>query len=105
MSNTNSIQVALIEWGTNKKIKDVFMRGHVPAEGEFFIDDDHAGEDWKDKMYIVRAVTHFHNDLVAVHIEKYDVDEQDRKWKEAVKYWEEMKERWQEDGSKKSEEN
>lgn len=102
---TNNVQVALIRYGTNEKIKDVFMTGHIPAVGDFFIDDDHADNDWKDKMYLVKAVTHFHNNLVAVHVDKYDVDAENRKWKNAVQYWEEMKERWKIDGSEKSEEN
>jgi hypothetical protein len=99
---TNKVQVTLIKYGTNEKIKDIFMEGHIPAEGEFFIDDTEARDDWKDKLYIVRAVTHFHDNFVAIHIEKYDTEEQDKKWKEAVKYWEEMKERWKLDGSEKS---
>ena len=105
MTITNKVQVALIRYGTNEKIKDVFMEGHIPAEGDFFIDDVEAGDDWKEKMYVVRAVTHFHDNLVAIHVEKYDVDAQELKWKEAVKHWEEMKERWKIDGSEKSEEN
>ena len=102
---TNNVQVALIRYGTNEKIKDVFMTGHIPAVGDFFIDDDHVDNDWKDKMYLVKAVTHFHNNLVAAHVDKYDVDAENRKWKNAVQHWEEMKERWKVDGSEKSEEN
>lgn len=102
----SKLRVTLIRWGTNEKIKNVIMEGHIPSEGEFFIDDDKvAGEGWKDKMYIVRAVTHFHENLVALHVEKYDVDAENLKWKEAVKHWEEMKERWKIDGSEKSKED
>ena len=105
MRTTNKVQVALIRYGTNEKIKDVFMAGHIPAVGEYFIDDDQAREDWKDKMYVVRAVTHFHENLVAVHVEKYDTDAEEQKWRNAAQYWEKMKERWKIDGSEKSEEN
>ena len=91
---TNNVHVALISYGTNEKIKDVFMNGHIPEVGDFFIDDDHADDDWKDKMYLVKAVTHFHNNFVAVQVDKYDADAENRKWKNAVQYWEEMKERW-----------
>ena len=101
----NKVIVALLKYGTNEKIKDITMVGHIPNEGDFFVDDDHINDNWKNNMYIVRAVTHFRDDLVALHIEKYDVDAEDQKWKEAVKYWEEIRERWHKDGSEKSEED
>lgn len=79
------IRVVLFEWGTNKKIKTVLMDEHIPAVGEFFIDDNKvAGDDWEDKMYVVRAVTHFLGSLVALHIEKYDADSERRKWAEVA---------------------
>ena len=94
----SKIKATLLEWGTNKVIKAVYFEGHIPAIGDFFIDDSKITDDWKTKMYIVKAVTHFTGDFVALHITKYNVDAEEAKWKEAVKYWEEIKNKMKEDG-------
>ena len=86
------LEVALIDYGTNKKIKSVFMDDHAPAVGDFIIDDEQiVPNEWKDKMYVVRAVTHLHNSLLAVHVEKYNVDEENKKWEQASAYLDKLR--------------
>ena len=81
------------------------MENHIPAVGEYVIDDDKIrGDEWKDKMYIVRAVTHFHDNMVALHVDKYNPDEENSKWEKISQYVKELKEKL-DNGSEKSEEN
>lgn len=88
----NKTCVALMEYGSNKHLKDIYMNGHIPCVGEYFIDDTKIDtETWKDNMYIVKAVTHFQDSLVALHVEKYNSEEETLKWKKAVEFWESMK--------------
>lgn len=98
------LNIALIEWGGNRKIKDIMMEGHYPTVGEYVIDDVKIADDWKDKMYIVRAVTHFHENLVAVHVEKFNPDAENEKWEKVSTYIKDLKERL-DNGSEKSKEN
>ena len=60
------------------------MDGHIPVVGDYFIDSEEIGKDWENKMYIVRAVTHFLNNLVSLHVERYNVDEETKKWEETA---------------------
>ena len=104
------IVVELLEWGTNKYITKVMMDAHYPAVGEYIVDE--AGlptsEDWKEHMYIVRAVTHFRSNLVTAHAERYNPDVEDAKARSAAEYWAHVVDklkREEKENVKKSEEN
>ena len=70
--------VQIVEFETNKVIKDSVKLSHIPNVGEYVILDNFVEEGWKEKFFIVRAVTHLLSDLVIIHISKFDWDEEER---------------------------
>lgn len=98
------MKLHLLEYGTNKEFAvEEIAPYNIPAVGEFFIQDTYAFKGWEDKMYIVKAVTRFTGDNVAIHVSKYDPVAEEKYWQNMVNKIDKIREKV--DGSKKSEEN
>lgn len=86
------------------------MNEHYPVVGDYIVDQFGlpTDDEWKENMYIVRAITHFRNNLITAHVEKYNPDIEDAKARNAAEYWahvvDKLKREEKENG-KKSEEN
>lgn len=83
------INFVIYDWDTNKVIKETTMKPECcPAVGEFIILDEYLQENYKDNMYIVRAVSTFlppegsTEGVKAVHVEKYNPDKVKDEWDE-----------------------
>lgn len=96
------LSVTLFEYKTNKKIGHVYMASHCPAVGEFYVNSTKIDDTAKDNMYIVRAVTHFQDNKIALHIQKYDAEAEQERWDNMVDTIHKLGEKY---GSEKSEEN
>lgn len=71
--------ITLYEYGTNKQLGNVVL-ADLPRVGEFFILSEEIEEDWEEKFYIVKNITHTLKDgYKSIHIERYDVEEARRK--------------------------
>ena len=95
----------IMEYGPNNKLfeENVSASG-VPNVGDYIIADKYCPADWKDKMYIVRAVTRFFSDDVAVHVEKFNVDDEKEYWDNVVDKIRALQ-KGDKSGSEKSKEN
>lgn len=96
------LNVTLFEYGTNKKIGNVYMASHHPAVGDFYVNSTKIDDTANDKMYIVRAVTHFQDNKLALHLQKYDAKAEQERWNSMEETMKKLGEKY---GSKKSEEN
>ena len=75
------VNFEIYEDGTNKLLGEFTMKPETcPRVGEFFIMDTVPHVDWKEKMYVVTAVTSFlpkegeTSGLKAIHVQKYDYE-------------------------------
>lgn len=71
--------IDLYEFGTNKQLGQTIL-ADLPRVGEFFILSEGIDENWAEKFYIVKSITHTLQDgYKSIHIERYDVEEARKK--------------------------
>lgn len=90
------VKVYIYEYATSKLI-DTLIVDFTPSYdvGQFFINERDV-ENYKENMYIIRAVTHLRPDLttgagqVAIHIEKYNPEEVTKTFEKLLKKLEKL---------------
>ena len=94
---TEKVSCKFLSYGDNEHLFDAVVEV-VPRVGEFFIKDVDINDDWKQKFYIVRAVTTTLGNYVYVHLEQQDVDKEREKAEAIDRIMEDLKQKVEKHG-------